>query len=58
MDIFNGCFNSIEEKNELKKEIKRLLIKGMSNICLKFTIGKNGPSQIFSFLNLKNLSVV
>ena len=57
MDAFNGCFNSIKEKNELKKEIKRLL-KGMSNICLKFTIEKNGSSQIFSFLNLKNLSGV
>ena len=57
MDVFNGCFNSIKEKNELKKEIKRLL-KGMSNICLKFTIEKNGSSQIFSFLNLKNLSGV
>ena len=31
-------FNSIKEINRLKKEISRLLSKGMSNIYLKVTI--------------------
>ena len=34
-------FNSIKEINTLRKEINRLLIKGMSNIYLKVTIGEN-----------------
>ena len=43
---FNGCFqwmffNSIKEINRLRKEINRLLSKGMSNIYLKVAIGKN-----------------
>ena len=33
--------NAIIEINRLIKEINRLLSKGMSNICLKFTIEKN-----------------
>ena len=49
-------FNSIKESNTLRKEINRLLIKGMSNIYLKVTIGKNWRSQNFDFLSLKNLS--
>ena len=48
--------NSIKEIDMLRKEINRLLIKGMSNIYLKVTIKKNCCSQIFDFLNLKNLS--
>ena len=31
-------FSSIKEINRLRKEIKSLLIKGMSNISLKVTI--------------------
>ena len=31
-------FNSIKEIDRLRKEINRLLSKGMSNIYLKFTI--------------------
>ena len=31
-------FNSIKEINRLRKEINRLLSKGMSNIYLKVTI--------------------
>ena len=33
-------FNSIKEINRLKKEINRLLIKGMSNIYLNVAIEK------------------
>ena len=41
MDVFNG-FSLIQlKKNRLRKEINRLLNKGMSNINLKVTIGKN-----------------
>ena len=49
-------FNSIKEINRLRKEINRLLSKGMSNIYLKVTIEKNWRSQNFDFLSLKNLS--
>ena len=35
-------FNSIKEINRLRKEIFRLLDKGMSNIYLKVTIEKSG----------------
>ena len=49
-------FNSIKEINRLRKEINRLLSKGMSNIYLKVTFEKNLPSQNFDFLNLKNVS--
>ena len=43
---FNGCFqwmffNSIKEMNRLRKEMNRLLSKGMSNIYLKVTIEKS-----------------
>ena len=42
MDIFNEYFLiQIKEMNTLRKEINRLLSKGMSNIHLKVTIGKN-----------------
>ena len=49
-------FNSIKEINRLRKEINRLLNKGMSNIYLKVTIEKIWRSQNFDFLGLKNLS--
>ena len=49
-------FNSVKEINRLRKEINRLLSKGMSNIYLKVTIEKNWRSQNFDFLGLKNLS--
>ena len=50
-------FNSIKEINRLRKEINRLLSKGMSNINLKVTIGeKNRRSQNFDFLGFKNLA--
>ena len=49
MDVFSGfsLFSSIKEINRLLegiyrllKEINSLLSKGISNICLKVTIGK------------------
>ena len=40
----------------LRKEINRLLSKGMPNIYLKVTTEKNWPSQNFDFVSLKNLS--
>ena len=49
-------FNSIKEISRLRKEIKRLLSKGMSNIYLKVAIEKNWCSQNFDFPSLKNLS--
>ena len=50
-------FNSIKEINRLRKEIKRLLKEGMSNIYLKVTIEeKNWRSQNFDFVDLKNMS--
>ena len=50
-------FNSINEINRLRKEVNGLLSKGMSKIYLKVTIEeKNGRSQNFNFLGLKNLS--
>ena len=52
-----GFLNSIEEINRLRKEISRLLRKGMSNIYLKITIEeKNWRSQNFDFLGLRDLS--
>ena len=36
-----NVFTSIKEINRLRKEINRLLSKGMSNIYLKVTIEKN-----------------
>ena len=49
-------FNSVKEINSLRREINRLLSKGMWNIYLKFTIEKNWRSQNFNFPSLKNLS--
>ena len=43
--------------NRLRKEISRLLSKGMSNISLKIPIEKNWHSQNCDFLSLKNLSL-
>ena len=48
-------FYSIKEINRLRKEINRLLSKGMSSIYLKVTIEKK-RSQNFDFLSLRNLS--
>ena len=50
-------FNPVKEINRLRKEINRLLSKGMSNIYLKVTIKKNWLSRNFDFLSLKNLSL-
>ena len=41
-------FDSIKEINRLRKEIKRLLSKGMSDTCLKVSIVKKRCIQNFS----------
>ena len=47
-------FNLIKVINRLRKEINRILSKGMSNIYLNVTIEKrNGRSKNFVFLGLK-----
>ena len=52
-------FDSIKEINRLRKEINRLLRKGMSNIYLKVTIEKNSFSkrQFSKFKNFVTRSV-
>ena len=45
-------FDSVKEINRLRKEIHRLLSKGMSNIYVKATVEKIWGSQIFNFLSL------
>ena len=45
-------FNRIKEINGLRKEINRLLSKGIPNIHLEITIEKNRLSQNFDFLSL------
>ena len=47
-------FNFIKEINRLRKQVNRLLSKGMSNICLKVLLRR---SQNFDFQGLKNLSL-
>ena len=49
-------FNSIKEIKRLRKEINRLLSKGILNIYSKVTIEKNWGSQNFDFLSLKDFS--
>ena len=46
-------FNSIEEKSGLRKEIDRLLSKGLSNIYLHVAFGR---SQNFNFLSFKSFT--
>ena len=40
----------------MRKEINKLLSKGLSNAYLKVTTKKNWHSQNFDFVSLKNLS--
>ena len=42
--------------NRLLKDTKSLLSNGMSNTCLKVTIGKKGRTQNFDFSSLKSWS--
>ena len=49
-------FSSIKEINRWRKEINRLISKGMSTIYSKVTIEKNWRSQNFNFQSIKNLS--
>ena len=41
---------------DIRKEINKLLAKGILNIYLKVTIEKKGRTQTFDFLILKSLS--
>ena len=43
-------FNSIEETNRLRKEMNKLLSKGMSKIYLKVTIQKKYSAQNVYFI--------
>ena len=43
-------FTTVKEINRLRKEMNRLLSKGMSNVYLKVTIERNWRSQNFDFI--------
>ena len=47
--LLNNVFNWVKEINSLKKELSRLLNKGMSNIYLKFTIDTFSELWFFGF---------
>ena len=49
-------FNSIKKINRLRKEVNRLLSKGMSKVHLKVTIEKLWHIQNFDFLSLTSSS--
>ena len=48
-------FNSTGEINRVRKEINRLLSKGMSNICLKVSFEKKWHTENFNFIKYKKL---
>ena len=48
-------FNSVKKINRLRKEINRLVRRGMSNVLLKVAIENSWRSQNIDFLGLKNL---
>ena len=47
-----NVFNSVKETNRLRKEINRVLSKGMSNIYLKVTIETFSKLRFSGFKNL------
>ena len=47
--LLSNVFNWVKEINRLKKELSRLLSKGMSNIHLKFTIETFSELWFFGF---------
>ena len=49
-------FNSLKEIHRLRKEMKRLLSKGMSNIHLEGTVEKKWRAPDFGFLSLESSS--
>ena len=51
-------FNSVKKINRLRKEINRLVRRGMSNILLKVAIENSWRSQNIDFLGLKNCDQV
>ena len=50
-------FSSIKEINRFRKEINRLLSKGMSNICFRVSIEKKWPTQNIDNVNVKSSSL-
>ena len=48
--------NTVKELKRLRKEISRLLRKGISNIYLKLQLKKTDALKTSIFLSLKNLS--
>ena len=58
MCSFDECsFNSIKETYRLRKEINRLLSKGMSNIYLKVTIETFSKLQFSGFKKFVTRSI-
>ena len=55
--IISNVFNSIKEINRLRKEIYKLLSKGMSNIYLKVTIETFSKRQFSGFKKFITSSV-
>ena len=47
-------FNTVKDINKLRKEINRLLSKGISNIYLRFTIEKKWCTHSVNFKSLKS----
>ena len=50
--LLSNVFNPIKEINRLRKEINRLLSKGISNIYLKVTIETFSKLRFSGFKNL------
>ena len=50
--LLSNVFNLIKEINRLRKELSRLLSKGMSNIYLKITIDTFSELPFSGFKNL------
>ena len=53
----SNAFNSIKEINRLRKEMNRLLSKGISNIYLKVTIETFSKLRFFGFKKFITRSV-
>ena len=53
----SNAFNSVNEINRLRKEMNRLLSKGISNIYLKVTIETFSKLRFFGFKKFVTSSV-
>ena len=58
MKGLSNVFNSVKEINRLRKELSRLLIKGMSNIYLEVTIGTFSELRFSGFKKFVTRSVL